>query len=75
MFRGLMRMAAIAGAGYVWRKFRSRNSNQHKFARSSFDSPTTGRSASFSGSERRFGARDRRLGSTAYSTAGSADSY
>ena len=61
MFRGLMRMAAIAGAGYAWRKFRNRNSGRDEYARRSLESPSTGRHASFTGSERRVSDRDRRL--------------
>ena len=62
MFRGLMKMAAIAGAGYAWRKFRNRGSSGNRTDRSSF--AASGRSPSFKGTERRFGSRDRRIAAT-----------
>jgi hypothetical protein len=62
MLRGLMKVAAIAGAGYAWKKFRNRGDSHDKYGRSStLASPTRRRDPAF-GPERRITMRDRRVG-------------
>ena len=65
MLRGLIKMAAIAGAGYAWRKFRNRNASRKTYDRTSFGAQ-----------DRPIGAADRsRVGTGADAFGGSASSY
>ena len=71
MLRGLIKMAAIAGAGYAWRKFRNRNASRKTYDRTSFGAQ-----------DRHIAVADRNPGADAfggsassYGTAGSSSSY
>jgi hypothetical protein len=74
MLRGLIKMAAIAGAGLAWRKFRNRNTSAKSYDRNTFgakDRPigTADRTGVGTGTDA-FGGS-----ASSYGTAGSSSSY
>jgi hypothetical protein len=77
MLKGLLRLAVIAGAGYAWRKFRSRNSGQTTYPRdrTSLGSQNTAGGLGFGNSAGTVGTGAGVSGGSSYGTAGSTSSY